>query len=81
MTRHTWWTWPLLVYGTIALLVADLVVLWLVLTRTCTVPYGGGNITRCVAGLSEEQVLAASVPAALALLAAQIWLFRRVRRR
>ncbi|MDA0631889.1 hypothetical protein OUY22_00545 [Nonomuraea sp. MCN248] len=72
---------PLLALGAVPLLLAHWFIVAEILGRDCTLLYEGGNITECVGGLSEEEVIAVSGLVAPALLVIQMGLIVLVRRR
>ncbi|MEU4535191.1 hypothetical protein AB0G15_10025 [Streptosporangium sp. NPDC023825] len=72
---------PVLALGAVLLLLANWLIVAAILGRDCVVSYGGGNITECGGGLSEEEMSAASGPIALVVLVIQIGLIVLVSRR
>ncbi|GGL22610.1 hypothetical protein GCM10014719_25760 [Planomonospora parontospora subsp. antibiotica] len=71
---------PALVLGAVPLLLANWFIAAAILGRDCVVLYGGGNITECGGGLSEEEMSAASGLIALVVLVIQLGLIFLVRR-
>ncbi|WP_214325212.1 hypothetical protein [Nonomuraea sediminis] len=72
---------PILVLGAIPLLLANWFTVVAILGRDCVVLHGGGNITQCGGGLSEEEMSAVSGLIALAVLIIQIALIVLISRR
>ncbi|MEV5553012.1 hypothetical protein AB0L44_05100 [Nonomuraea wenchangensis] len=63
----------LLVLVAVPLLLVNWFVAALILQSSCVLPYEGGNITECAAGLSEEEMNAVAGLVASALFAVQAW--------
>lgn len=71
----------LLALGALPLLLANFFIVATILGRDCVLLYGGGNITECVGGLSEEQMSVTSGLIALMLFVIQMVLIVLVNRR